>query len=283
MITVEQRQLRRKFLGGSDAPAVIGVDPNRSAHDVYLDKTGQLEDFRGNANIERGVDLEPAIMSWAERELGRPIERDVMIVHKSNLLAANFDGLLSETESIEAKSSVLTEEWGDQGTDQVPDRVIVQVHHGFACRPSLRVCYVPVLLPGFRSFDFRMYRVERNRALVESVEAIGIEFMERNVKLGIAPSDSKPSIEVLKRMKRFPGKFVDVPIELVLHWEAAKLTAKTARDIEEAAKADVIAALGDAEGGRLEDRRQLTYMETKRRAYEVAESTYRTLKILKAR
>lgn len=37
-------QLRRNGIGGSDAGAVCGVNPYRSAFNVYMDKTGQSKE-----------------------------------------------------------------------------------------------------------------------------------------------------------------------------------------------------------------------------------------------
>ena len=38
----ESRQDRTQYIGGSDAPAIAGVDPYKSAYTVWLQKTGQL-------------------------------------------------------------------------------------------------------------------------------------------------------------------------------------------------------------------------------------------------
>ena len=58
---------RRKTLGASEIPAVAGVNPHRSALDVYLEKKGLSAPFAGNAFTEWGLRLEePIAQKYAE-------------------------------------------------------------------------------------------------------------------------------------------------------------------------------------------------------------------------
>lgn len=292
-LTPEQREARRTMLGGSEISAVMGMDPYQSASDVYLIKTGQVADFEGNDSTDRGIRLEPVLLDFAQQELGVELERDVMIVHPSGMLCANLDaralGIV-----VEAKSSVNSDEWGTPGSDEIPERVIVQVHHQMALAgPDVRIGWVPVLLPGFKSLDFRIYRVDRDDRLADAIEKAGIDFMEKHVLAGIEPTDYRPSLEVLKRVRREPNKIVNLSDELVDALVIAKATAKQADDDVEAAQAAVLAALGDAEAGRY-SRGVATYMEQTARRLDsdrikkqypaiaaecVAESRFRVLRM----
>lgn len=292
MITQEQRQLRQQYIGSSDAAAVCGIDPHRSAADVWMEKTGQAEPFEGNEHTERGNLLEPVVLDWAEKEIGVGFSRDHMKVAECGLLAANFDGIHRDPLSllsrlnpfvVEAKTTVNAEEWGEAGTDQVPERVIVQVHHQlYVAGQEYRIGYVPVLMPGFKSFDFRMYRVERDDDLAEAIAAKGREFMEKYVRLGIRPDDFRPSIEVLKRVRRQPNKTVEVPDDLVDQLVVARAAKSLAEKDVKDAEAALLAALGDAEAGSYA-KGTVTYMETKRRGYTVEDTTYRTLRVKPAK
>lgn len=290
---------RRATLGASEAPAVLGVDPYRTPHDVYLVKTGQVPDFEGNAATKRGIVLEPALLDYFEREAGRTFQRQVRMVHPSGLLSATLDGYCDfedEPFLVEAKSTGLVEEWGEEGTDQVPRKVLVQIHQQFACvRPTIRVCYVPVLLVGFRGAEARLYKVQRNDRLCEIVEAAGLEFMQR-VKALIPPA-TPPSLEVIERIRREPSQRVTVHEDLVSRWLEAKAQRKAAEDVEETARRDLLAAMGDAEIGE-SSVGVVTYGETKTSKFNlsrfkteqpdiaaqyVEQSTYRTLRFKAAK
>jgi putative phage-type endonuclease len=283
MLTEQQKLLRADKLGSSDAPAVMGCDKYRNASDVFMVKTGIADDFEGNEATARGNLLEPVLIRYAEQQLGWAAQPDLCFVHPSNLLIANLDagnGISAPTEIIEAKSTVLGEEWGENGTDEIPDRVNVQIAHQFACVPSARVAWVPVLLPGFRSFDWRLYRVERNEDLVSIVEAGGLAFMREHVVPRHPPSDFRPSLEVLRRVRRQPNKTVQVNQELIDLLAMAREAKSKAEKAEKEAQAAVLAALGDADGGEAESLR-VTYMLTKRKGYTVEPTEYRQLRIAK--
>lgn len=279
MITAEQKLLRMGKLGSSDAAAVMGLDPYRSASDVFLVKTGQAADFEGNANTERGNLLEPVVMEWACQQINWKYFRSPMFEHPSGMLVANLDGLNEAgTEIIEAKTTVDPEGWGEEGTDQVPERVLAQVHHQFVCVPAAVVAWVPVLMPGFKRFDFRLYKVNRNEDLCAAVESAGLAFMNEHVLRGVPPDDFRPSLEVLKRVRRQPNKFIPVADELVDGYVVARAAKASAEEELEKRQSYLLAALGDAEGGTY-SAGSVTYLETTRRGYEVKETTYRQLRI----
>ena len=292
MLTAEQAIERKKYLGSSEIAAVMGLDPFRSAGDIWLEKRGMLDRWEGNENTERGTLLEPVILDWAEGKLKKEFHRNVMKVHPSGVLCTNFDALVEDDsmglawsyiESVEAKSTVSDEEWGNEGTDEVPPRVILQCHMGFACLPTLRAAWVPVLMPGYRKFDFRLYRVERDEAIVEAVVSAGTNFMQQ-VREGVQPDKFSASIEVLKRVRREPGKIVEVDNALVGQWAASRQARLGAEKVEAAAEAALIAAIGDGDcakhlGG------LVTYTETKVKGHTkvVEPYSYRTLRMKKGK
>lgn len=294
-ISEQQREQRRKYIGSSDAAAVMGVDPYKSAADLWLDKTGQCDGFDGNDATDRGNWLEPALLNFAEHRLSAALRvhgafiRDLMKVHDSQLLSANFDGIQAvggvneEPFIVEAKSSVIDANWGEDGTDQVPDHVLIQVHHQFfVAGPEYRVAYVPVILPAFKSFDFRLFRVERNNDLAELVAQRGMEFMRKYVQPRIMPSNYKPSLEVLKRMRREPQKVVPVNDSLVDSLIIARATRKQAEADVKQAETELLEAMGDADGASYCGG-VVTYLETHRKGYTVEPTTFRSLKVKAAK
>lgn len=291
MITAEQQLQRAGRIGSSDAAAVLGLDPFRSAADVYLEKTGKVDPFEGNEATERGNLLEPVLVNYASRQIGKPVICNQMFEHASGLLLANLDAYVVKpeeyadvvpTEIIEAKSTVTGEEWGEAGTDQVPERVLVQIAHQFACVPTARIAWVPMITPGYRSFDWRLYRVERDDKLVKIVEQAGIDFMTNFVRPGIEPSDFRPSLEVLKRVRREPNKVVPVADELVARKIATAAAKKLACEFDEEAQASLLAAMGDAEGATYSGG-TVTYLEVKRKGFVVEPTIFRKLNVKPAK
>ena len=208
--------------------------------------------------------------------------------------------------------------WGESGTIQVPDRVTVQVHHQMYCCGANRA-FVAALIGGL---GLRLYEIARNDDLIDIlVEQIN-DFWINHVLARIPPpAEFYPSMDVIKRIRRVPekvvalddvwlcadclrqvshapllgddGKIMTCPCsgEIIRDYTATRVVERWQRinrarlkleKMTEGAKAAAVALLGDAEAGLLPDGRLLTFEETTRKAYSVAEKTYRTARIRKA-
>jgi len=154
-ITEQQRQQRKGHLGSTDVAAILGVDPWRNAYSVYAEKTGKLEDDdREKGYLSAGNIFEPGIIRWAEDQLGPIItnEHGNAIFRKAEgfPIASHPDGLVeASNEPVEAKTAglfgPLVEQWGEPGTDELPDRIIIQCHVHMLCTDK-QVCHTPVFL-----------------------------------------------------------------------------------------------------------------------------------------
>ncbi len=275
-ITELERENRKKFLGSSDAAAVLGLDPYRSPLDIFYDKTGQIIPT-GNDLVNDAIDVgnwcEEAVLKWfcAKKNL-TPILNDEKNgnrrVHKNGVMAANFDCLVlgDDTQAIEAKthgviSGWIDESWGEVETDQVPERVALQCQHQMAVLPKVQTVWVPVLLGGI---GFRHYRIDRNQELISNLENIEMDFWNDHVLKGVPPEGEPASLETFKKLKREPNKVIDISKEIVASWLAAKEECSKAEAIKEEKTALLLSALGNAEGARC-DLGELTYFLNKGR------------------
>lgn len=286
-ITEQQRLARKNGIGSSDAPAIMGVDLHQTIGDIWLVKTGKATDFDGNDATDSGNDLESSLLNYAERKLGVRLDRNVNAAHPAHPeLAANLDGLVAASKTpVEAKSTGVVDEWGE-AEDAVPNRVNVQCHFQMACLGEKSIqCYVPRVSPGFKRFDWQLHIIERDNELAEMIVEGCLDFWWKYVQKDIRPDDFRPSLEVLKRVKREPNKIISLPakaIEIVASLEAAKEAAKVAKADVEQRQAELIALLDDAEGGTLPDGRLATWMIQKRSGYVVSPTEFRQLKFKKA-
>jgi len=255
-ITDRQRARRKQGLGASDVPAVLGKDPFRSAYDLWLDKTGRLPEETADeaARFEVNNALEPAILQLAARRLGQPVVKPTnTFIHPGNVIMANVDGMVEKFARgqpiVEAKSTCLTGDWGDEGTDQVPDRVMIQVQMQMLCAQS-GVAYVARLLSKF-GFTFSLYRIPFNEGLANELLSRANAFWQNNVVRDVPPeiaASNLPDLDLLGRIDRMDNA-VPVAPELVAAFLAANEARKSAEEAESVAKAKLVAALGDSERG----------------------------------
>jgi len=266
-ITAKQVERRKQYLGSSDMAAICGLNPWDTAKDVWIKKVFPLTPGKGTEATERGIYLESGLLDFASQKTGYKIIRNQF--RAKGIFGANLDGLARLNGSsmpigFEAKTTNLSAEWGEEDTDQVPDYVALQCHHQMYCADLERV-FIPVLTTSFGRLDMRLYKIERDDALIAKLVKIGTDWWEAYVVPKIQPADGPPArIELLKRIEREPGKIVDIPDDLVAHWDDIRRRRLDTKKLEEEALAYILQALGDAEtGGRLSDGSIFTYLEQK--------------------
>lgn len=273
MLTHDQLIARRFRIGSSDAAAILGLDAFRSAYDIWLQKTADIEPDESSEAAEVGNWIEGPLCKWAEEQIGwrMKLSPDTFVA-PCGILAANLDAIEDDEDPkhfIEAKSSGMADQWGDPGTDQVPPRVVVQTAVAFACVPSLRVAWIPVLLGNY-GLRRKLYRIDRDDSIVDAVADRCRAFWRDHVETGKPPEGTAPNLDLLARIRREPGSWTEIEDEsLVDAWETAKADAKAAEEKADAAKAMVIAALGPAEGATLLDGRQVTYLTQTRKGIDL--------------
>jgi len=181
---------RKNYLGGTDLAAICGLNPYRTALDVYLDKTSDDIAEDTNSAMHWGTLLEDVIAEEYGRISGCRIEQPSQPIIHSNykFLGANIDRWVISSDLpyiLECKTAGFTKakDWGDSGTDQIPESYLVQVAYYAA------ICDVPkvdiaVLIGGQ---DFRIYTYNKNKDLEEKIIKIGINFWHNHIEQRIPP------------------------------------------------------------------------------------------------
>lgn len=145
MITDEQREERKKGIFSSDVPRIMAGDSVR----VALEKMGEIEpaDLSDLEYIELGNIVEPRILDAFESKEGVKLMRspDTRRHHEHVWLGAHLDAIDFQRSVVECKSVgwYNRDQWGEPGTDEVPDRVLWQVQEQMAVA-RLPVAKVPV-------------------------------------------------------------------------------------------------------------------------------------------
>jgi len=238
-----------------------------------LDKTGRIEaseeSQKGSEAMDIGKMVENGILDWAANELSLKVIKNQYRVHKDGILSATHDAIADHLpEGLEAKTAglmgPLRDSWGEAGTDEVPDHVLIQCMHQMIVS-DLDVVYVPALLGGRGRV---LYRVNRDEDLCRSMLDKLTAFWENYVVSNVPPRDLMPSMDVAKKIRREPNSKVSLGEDLVQAWLAAKEEKKRAEENEESAKLALIAALGEAESGECETG-FVTYLEQSKRSVDM--------------
>jgi putative phage-type endonuclease len=185
---------RKKYLGGSELASICGVSSfGKTALDVYFSKVNPaiVELTKDDPNYEAaywGTKQEEIIAErYAEERKVIIKTQPALIKHpKYEFIACNIDRWVGNREYIlECKTSHFykMKQWGDSGTDQIPESYLIQVAY------YASICDVPkvdiaVLIGGQ---DFRIYTYERNRELEDKLIKIACNFWHNHIEKRIPP------------------------------------------------------------------------------------------------
>jgi putative phage-type endonuclease len=272
--------VRAHRIGSSDAAKILGLSKWGTAHDVYLRLTDRLEseDVETPAML-LGKMMESPLIDKAAQELGWKVRRNV--IRALGNLSAQLDAKAIDHDSgIEAKTAGSMEDWGENGTDNIPAHYAAQVVHQ-ASVAGMDFVAVPVFFVGLHR-EFRLYLCKITPEQKEKY----IEFMEgwfdRHIK-GDTPPPVAPSLDVAKLIKRVDGKIVSATDSQVQLWARRKVMASAMTKIKNAKEeleSVLLSSMGDAQAIE-HDGKLLRVLTVNRKAYSVEAGSYKQLKEVK--
>ena len=166
---------RDQGIGASDAPAIMGENPWKSAARLMREKLGEVKKFSGNAAMRRGNELEPLARRRYERLSGVSVDPACLQSSRHTWQRASVDGLAAD-------GSVVVEiKCGDSVYEKtsrslsVPGYYLGQLQHILAVTGLGHIdffCYLP------SRPDVRV-RVERDDVYIRRLVSTEREFWEQ--------------------------------------------------------------------------------------------------------
>lgn len=253
-------------LGGSDLGAILGLNPYRTPHDVWLEKTRRHTPEVDGIHLRHGQWNEQFIADEYTRATGLRTQRyNAMLRHPEAPLIGHVDRLVipEGAKTASYKSEIRTDlglecktasafaagrdsEWGPAGTDQVPQGYLLQI----AGYQALTGCERWDLAALIGNSDLRIYHFTRDRELESYLLEEASRWWRDYV---VADTPPPPSSELEARQRwpgHTPGKVLDADPTLYTDLTMlARLKAEIrAKEKEEQALKDrILPALADAE------------------------------------
>jgi putative phage-type endonuclease len=188
---------RRKGLGGSDAAAVVGLNPYKSSVHVYLDKIGELPPIEDNERMRIGRDLEDYVARRFMEATGMKVRRrNAILQHPEyDFMLANVDRLIvGKNEGLECKTtnSYAKKDW----EEDIPVHYEIQCHHYMAVT-GYDAWWIAVLI-GNEKVVYK--RIERDETVIEDLINAEKYFWENYVEKRQmpAPDGSDEASEIIK-------------------------------------------------------------------------------------
>lgn len=219
----EWRKLRGSYIGGSDAAAILGLNPYRTIGDVWIEKVQAGERIEsGDATIDPemetrfsrwGKRLESVVLDEYQDVTGFEVRRPGLTLYRHPdlpFIGGTLDGDVTtdsgDKRIVEAKTTDAwvqhrTQMWGPDGSDEVPDHYLIQLlvylivrrHEGFTLGDFA------VLIGGN---DYRTFHVPYDAGLASVVIQRLSEFWDLVVNRKPPPFDyaDKNAVDLQRRI-----------------------------------------------------------------------------------
>lgn len=174
----EWLELRKGFIGGSDAGAVMGMNPYSSPFAVWAEKTGKVEGFAGNLTTKVGAYLEDLVAQLFTEETGKKVRRkNRMLVNDEYPWAcADVDRLVvGEKALLEIKTTNSFPAMRKIRGGEYPEMWYCQMVHYLAVT-GLEKAYLAVLI---NCRDLRIFELERDAGEIAALMDAEKAFWEK--------------------------------------------------------------------------------------------------------
>ncbi|MCM2983882.1 YqaJ viral recombinase family protein [Niallia circulans] len=246
---------RTKGIGGSDAGIILGLNKYRTAFELWLEKTGQVEPAEiSNEAIYWGNEMENVVAKEFEKRTEKKVRRsNYMYSHPDYpYIMANLDRMVvGESAILECKtaSAYLAKEWE---ADEIPATYLVQVQHYLGVTGKEKG-YIAVLVGGNK---FIWKEIERDEELINMIFEAEKHFWEYHVQQGNPPEldGSSAAEQYLKEKydKAEKDKEIILPADyrsLLEQYEKIKSDEKLVKTAKTEIENKIKAELKDAETG----------------------------------
>ena len=175
---------RQAGIGGSDASCIAGLNPWKSAIQLYMDKKEENPKEQKSLRMELGNRLEGLVAELFTEATGLKV-RNVNGILKNDKYPfeiANIDrAIVGEKAFLECKTtnSYALKEW-EEG---VPAHYEIQCLHYMAITGATH-CYIAALIG---NSDFIWHKIERDQETIDYLMQIEKDFWENNIEKDVVP------------------------------------------------------------------------------------------------
>lgn len=182
---------RRSGIGGSDAAAVVGLNPYKSAFALYHDKLRQVEEQRDNEAMRLGRDLEDYVARRWMEETGKRVRRNNYMWRSAEhpFMLADIDReIIGENAALECKTASPYLKW-DVAGGEIPPQYYCQCQHYMAVMGYDRM-YLAFLIFGKGFYHTVIERDEKEISALISAEKAFWDCIEKGEPPAIDGSES---------------------------------------------------------------------------------------------
>ena len=202
----EWLRYRKGGIGGSDAGAVCGLNPYRTAMEVYYDKTSDEIEEIDNEAMRQGREFEEYVARRFMEATGKKVRRANALYYDERypFMYADVDRLVvGENAGLECKtaSPYMADQWKG---GKIPLSYQIQCYHYMSVFQA-DAWYIAVLIYGK---EFQVHQIERDEAVISDLIHIEKNFWKEHVEKKILPEPDGSKVAdnvIAERFKKSQG------------------------------------------------------------------------------
>lgn len=202
----EWLRYRKGGIGGSDAGAVCGLNPYRTAMEVYYDKTSDEIEEIDNEAMRQGREFEEYVARRFMEATGKKVRRANALYYDERypFMYADVDRLVvGENAGLECKtaSPYMADQWKG---GKIPLSYQIQCYHYMSVFQA-DAWYIAVLIYGK---EFQVHQIERDEAVISDLIHIEKNFWKDHVEKKILPEPDGSKVAdnvIAERFKKSQG------------------------------------------------------------------------------
>lgn len=247
---------RRLGIGGSDIGAIVGVNPWKTALDVFLDKTGQAQTVEPNESMKLGTALEPFVVKNYEERTGLKCVEQIGMFHKG-VMCVNIDRIVDMGDGLTQKDGVIVSERileaktsRHEWVDGVPNSYQCQVQWYMGAFESVTQTDVAVYYTNGQKEPFHIFPVMKDKEVFEFLHGKAEEFWNKYVLTNTMPPPQNEDDARIIWAKESPKK-VSVAdqriIDTIRKIRAIREQIDVLEDEDSKLVTEIMKAMGDSE------------------------------------
>jgi putative phage-type endonuclease len=240
----EWHEARRKGLGGSDSPVVLGVSPFRTARELWEEKRTPNLNTEPSAAMMRGTTMEPIIADLYADVTGRSLEIESNLLQDAELpvMQANIDRrIVDENPGVLEIKCPGIHIFNKIKREGAPEYYSVQLQHYLAVTGYN---WGSLAIFNAEQWELLFFDVKRDDGLIDLIRVKDAEFWQMVID-GNPPPEEEINLDLPKiggaNFEKLASKQWAEAVERLRQAQGLK---KAAEALEKDAKADIVGIMG---------------------------------------
>lgn len=177
----EWLEMRKRYIGASDAPVIMEVSPYKTKHELWEEKLGLSPEKPASPAMLYGLQTEEEARRAYEKHTGNLVFPTVVFHKENDFMMASLDGLSLDRDIVVEIKNVCEKDHAIAKKGNVPDKYFPQTQHILECLNLETLHYF-----SYRSGDFALVEVQKDDKYISTMVKMETKFWD-NVSNFVEP------------------------------------------------------------------------------------------------